>query len=422
VTSAPGPASGAGIDPLAARRARRVQTADVYKAGRLAATLTRTAHGVQFAYLASHLEAGGPPVASTLPLTENPSLSPAGAVPAFFAGLLPEGRRLSSLRRAVKTSADDELSLLLAVGTDPVGDVQVLPHGEHPLTGPPMISVQKSFAEVDFTSVLRDERNVDPVALAGVQDKASAGMISVPVARQGKRFILKIDPPEYPGVVLNEAFFIRRAAQAGLPVVHADVVHDAAGNPGLLVERFDRLAAPDGSTQSLAVEDGAQVMARYPADKYAVTAEEVVLALSALCPARMVAARALFGQLCFAWLTGNGDVHAKNLAVLATPDGEWRISPAYDLPSTLLYGDLDLALPIQGQTQGLSRRSLMAFAAAIGLPERSARQTLDGLLDATSELGQDLANAGLPFSANALHTMQRRLRNRWRAAGSGTTS
>jgi len=39
--------------------------------------------------------------------------SPAGALPSYFSGLLPEGRRLGALRRAVKTSADDELSLLL---------------------------------------------------------------------------------------------------------------------------------------------------------------------------------------------------------------------------------------------------------------------------------------------------------------------
>jgi serine/threonine-protein kinase HipA len=52
------------------------------------------------------------------------------------------------------------------------------------------------------------------VALAGVQDKASAAMISVPVGQSGKRYILKVDPPEFPHVVANEAYFIRRAALA----------------------------------------------------------------------------------------------------------------------------------------------------------------------------------------------------------------
>src|SRR5947208_8159503 len=107
---------------------RSVDVADVYKAGRLAARLRRTAGGVEFAYLPDYLD-DGVAVATTLPLSATPRLTPAGAVPPFFAGLLPEGRRLSSLRRAVKTSADDELSLLLAVGRDPLGDTQVVPAG-----------------------------------------------------------------------------------------------------------------------------------------------------------------------------------------------------------------------------------------------------------------------------------------------------
>lgn len=59
---------------------------------------------------------------------------------------------------------------------------------------------------------------VDPHALAGVQDKASARKLSAPVAQRGRRFILKVDPPEYPHVVVNEAYFIRCARPAGLPV------------------------------------------------------------------------------------------------------------------------------------------------------------------------------------------------------------
>ena len=35
------------------------------------------------------------------------------SLPAFFAGLPPEGRRRTALRQGVETSADDELSLLL---------------------------------------------------------------------------------------------------------------------------------------------------------------------------------------------------------------------------------------------------------------------------------------------------------------------
>lgn len=84
---------------------KRVTTADVYKARHLAGTLERNAQGgVAFAYQPGY---DGPPVASTLPVTDAAVTAPGGGLPTFFSGLLPEGHRLSVLRSAAKTSLDD---------------------------------------------------------------------------------------------------------------------------------------------------------------------------------------------------------------------------------------------------------------------------------------------------------------------------
>jgi serine/threonine-protein kinase HipA len=394
----------------------KVSAADVYKKGRLAARLVREQGTVRFEYDPDYLSSGGPAVATTLPLTEMPVVTHRGAVPTYFAGLLPEGRRLSGLRAAVKTSADDDLTLLLAVGLDPVGDVQILAAGLRPIPAHPLIEVERAFEEVRFSAILEAAGVIDPVALAGVQDKASARMISVPVGQAGKRYILKVDPPELPHVVENEAYFIARAALAHFPVVNARVVHDATGRPGLLVERFDRVSGPDGQPISLAVEDGAQVMDLYPGDKYRTSAEEVVAALAPVCAARTLAARDIFRQLTFAWLTGNGDVHAKNVSILATPAGEWRLSPAYDLPSTLPYRDHTLALSMGGKQDGLSRRALLTFADRVGVPVRAAERTLQCVLAATESIPDELEAGVLPFSAQIVKAWVRALRNRHKNA------
>lgn len=397
----------------------KVAAADVYKQGRLAARLVRGHGTVSFEYDSDYLAQGGPAVATTLSLTEEPVVTARGAVPAYFAGLLPEGRRLSSLRRAVKTSADDDLTLLLAVGRDPVGDVQVVPAGQPPTPAEPLVQVTEAFDEVTFSEILEAAGVIDPVALAGVQDKASARMISIPVGQAGRRYILKVDPPEFPHVVANEAYFIKRAALAHFPVVTASTVHDATGRPGLLVERFDRVTRREGQRivpMALAVEDAAQVMGLYPADKYRVSAEDMVAALSNACAARALAARDIFRQLCFAWLTGNGDVHAKNVSILATAAGEWRVSPAYDLPSTLPYRDHTLALSMLGRHDGLSRRSLLAFADAAGVPVRAAERTLMEVLAATESIPDELAAGVLPFATQITKPWVRSLRNRQRTA------
>jgi serine/threonine-protein kinase HipA len=90
-----------------AQQLRLVERADVFKRGERAATLTRTAAGIAFQYLPEWVANRRPAVATTLPVTPDPILYPGGGLPAYFSGLLPEGRRLGALLRAVKTSADD---------------------------------------------------------------------------------------------------------------------------------------------------------------------------------------------------------------------------------------------------------------------------------------------------------------------------
>ena len=388
-----------------------LDSADIYKAAEFAATLARTPEGTRFAYTDAYLNSSKPAVASTLPLTDHPRITVAGAVPPFFAGLLPEGRRLTNLRQAIKTSADDELSLLLAVGADPIGDVQIVAAGDAPVEPEAVVSVDKDFNDIRFADLLSDAGIIDPIGIAGVQDKVSARMLSLPIRRAHERFILKLNPPEFPHVVENEAFFIALARRARIPSVEAAVVHDADGRSGLLVTRFDRIRA-DGGHGRLAVEDACQALDLWPGDKYNVTMERSALALIDLCAARPVAAREVFRQTVFAWLTGNGDVHAKNLSVLSTADGEQRIAPAYDLPSTVPYRDTTFALTIGGKRTGISRRVLLQFASDIGLPEKAAITALDQLIEATSDLDGALTDAALPFDSATLQRTRKELKYR----------
>lgn len=370
----------------------RHRIADIYKAGVLAARLERHDGGTRFSYLPAYLQAAGPAVATSLPLSSEPVLSAAGAAPPYFTGLLPEGRRLNALRRSVKTSADDDLSLLIAAGANPVGDVQIVGHGE-PLDADDHAVRLDPKQPVDFDQLLGDPDLIDPVALAGVQDKLSAGMISVPVTGTGRQFILKLNAPEFPHVVENEMVMFRYAAKLRIPLGKVRLIRDVAGRPGLLVERFDRVPRPagqPGGVRRLAVEDGAQVLKLYPADKYNVGYGQVCHALADHCAAPLPALRNLAIQGAYAWLTGNGDLHAKNVSMVQQPSGEWTIAPVYDIPSTVVYGDKTLALSMNGKRAGVSRRHFLGWATELGLPERAAAQVVDVALKAAGPLLADL--------------------------------
>lgn len=165
---------------------------------------------------------------------------------------MPEGRRLNAVRRATKTSADDDLTLLLMVGSDMVGDVTVFPEGADPQPATPAVA-QADLATLRFNELMADAGFVDRRGLPGVQDKLSTGMITLPVHLAGVEAIIKLDPPDYPDVVVNESYFLGVARRLRQPVVDTEVIHDTDGRPGLLVRRFDRPPSSDGA--KLAVED-----------------------------------------------------------------------------------------------------------------------------------------------------------------------
>ena len=384
------------------RRLKFVKAADVYKAGILAGHLSRTERGsVVFSYTEKYLASSARPVSTTLPLAAEPVEAPSGALPSFFSGLLPEGHRLTLLRDAVKTSLGDELSLLLAVGSDVPGDVQVVPSGEKPKEPLPLADTSR-LEDLDFAALAEA---VDPHGLPGVQTKASASMLTTPLAMANRRYLLKLDPPQHPHLVVNEAAHLAGAKALKIPVATYSVVRDRNDLPGLLVERFDRAS---GGPLRLALEDAAQVLDLPPASKYAVSSEEVVLALAGLCKAKAVAVRNLYLQFMFAWLSGNGDLHAKNASVLEGRNGGWVVAPIYDIPCTLLYGDDTMALTIGGKVRNLKAKHWREFAAAIGLPERAAIAAKKVALAAAQSI--DLES--LPFTGLPLRGAMRELRHR----------
>lgn len=389
---------------------RFVRAADVYKNGLLAGELARTGHGgVRFSYRADYLAGGHPSVAVSLPLSEVAVEAPAGALPAFFAGLLPEGHRLTVLKNATKTSFDDELTLLLAVGSDVPGDVQVVPAGEPPAE-PAALADTSRPEELDFSFLAN---TVDLHGIPGVQRKTSASMLTTPLALRGHRYLLKLDPPEHPHLVENEAAHLKGAKALKIPVAKSSVIADRNGLPGLLVERFDRVKTADGAWHRLPLEDGTQVLGLPPASKYGVSSEQVTAALAGICKAPLVASRNLYLQFLFAWLTGNGDLHAKNLAVLGGAAG-FVMAPVYDVPCTLLYGDETLALPVSGKTKNLKARHWAAFADTLGLPQRAAAGANRTALAAAGAIRLE----GLPFGGSPLRGAQRELRFRRQELGS----
>ncbi|MGV0743680.1 type II toxin-antitoxin system HipA family toxin [Mycolicibacterium sp. XJ870] len=369
---------------------RDVSEADVYIGEDLAAQLTRQpGDRVRFVYLSDGGLAGrvrDSSVSWSLPRTgEYPVVTTGGAVPSFFAGLLPEGVRLGVVTSSTKTSADDHLTLLLAIGSDTVGNIRVVPAGFNPTQPPPLFEPD---GDTDFGEVfarLTGSVDADPVGLAGVQPKVSAGVLSAPARTRSGPAILKLNPAQYPFLVENEHFFMTMAAACGLRVAATSLLHDADGRSALLVTRFDR-AGPI----RIAQEDACQVADIYPASKYRIKTEAAITALAEACArgggSKVAATAELLKTVVFSWLIGNGDLHGKNLSIYNL-DGVWQPTPAYDLLCTQPYAGWrdPMALSLYGRANRLTRTDFVDAGERLGVRPRATMRMIDSLIDAARD-------------------------------------
>ena len=113
-------------------------------------------------------------------------------------------------------------------------------------------------------------------------------------------------------------------------------------------------------------------------------------------------------QFFYAWLTGNGDVHAKNISVLQSSSGKWKVSPVYDVPSTVFYRDMTMALPVAGRIKDIRARHWEDFCASIGLQRPVMQAAVKIVFDVVKQM--DLSE--LPFEGSARYGAERELRFR----------
>jgi serine/threonine-protein kinase HipA len=195
--------------------------------------------------------------------------------------------------------------------------------------------------------------------------------------------------------VENEAFFLGMARACGLEVPAFHLATDRLGRRGLLVKRFDR-AHRGGVVARLAQEDACQLLNRYPADKYRLTYLEVCNVILEVSTVPAVDALRLVILVAFSYMVGNGDLHAKNVSAGETLDGDVRLTPAYDLLSTIAYvGNDRLALPVEGRDDNLVRSHLVEFGARIGVRERPILRALDRMCEGATEWSKRLGEIGL---------------------------
>jgi len=308
-----------------------------------------------------------------------------GDVRPFLEGLLPEGITRDALAARLHLVASDTYSMIAALGADCAGALIILPDEVAPvaarLTDARTLSNRDVFALI--ANLQRAPLGVGDgvrLSLGGVQEKLLLtrrpdGAWIRPSRETPSTHILKPPIALYESTVQNEAFCMRLAAEMGLATatVGVDTFEEL---PVLVVERYDRVIAPDGTVTRIHQQDLCQARGILPELKYqerggpslAQVAETLATWVG------MPALLALLRTTAFNVLIGNGDAHGKNFSLLHTPDAKLSLAPLYDLMSTAIYPAVSphLAMTIDGvhRIDGVTGDRIVNEAVTWGLPRR----------------------------------------------------
>ena len=342
-------------------------------------------------------------------------------LPRWFSNLLPEHAKLREvIAEQYDVSPRNEFRLLMPLGSDLPGAVQVLPEdpeqssGSNPANG---VQHRKDPANGPETDNRTSNDHDVPIrfSLAGVQLKLSmmrsANTLTVPGKGELADYLVKLPSGRYSNLVENEYSMMRWAHKTGIDVPDCSILPAESlgrlprgfraleGTTVYLIRRFDR--GPYGSIRDerIHMEDMNQIVGNKADDKYKhVSYERLGRIILTLCGETDFLE--YVRRLTFCIGIGNEDAHLKNWTIWYPDRIRPRLSPAYDLVSIIQYTDLDRGMALL--LGGTRNSSTVTLTAMENLAERTdveparirqtVQDTLESMRDSWPQIEEKLPN------------------------------
>jgi len=315
----------------------------------------------------------------------------------FFGGILPEQEKREIIARNLGISARNDYAMLERIGGECAGAVTFIPAGGEL---PEKHYDYRKLTDTELAGILRElpkrpllagDKGIR-LSLAGAQDKVAVriegGEISLPLGGAPSTHILKPAVERFEGVVFNEALCMKLAA-AGLPAAGVET-RSVDGIDFLVVERYDRHhgKTADGkpTLERLHQEDLCQALGFVSEMKYQMeggpSLKQCFALLRDVSSTPVIDLARLLDAVIFNYLVGNNDAHGKNYSLLYKPlekgGRETRLSPLYDIVSTVYYPDLsrDMAMKIGNEysSEKITAKDFEQLAEEAGLGKPLVRR------------------------------------------------
>jgi len=228
------------------------------------------------------------------------------------------------------------------------------------------------------------EENATRMSISGVQEKFSIIQLKnkIRLTKEGEQgtHILKPIPSGSKNadqMPANEHLTMQIAQQVfGIETAANALIFFGNGDPAYITKRFD--VVPGGL--KLAQEDFASLAGKSPQThgtdyKYLGSYWDLFELMRENLPSYKVESLKLFKLLVFNYLFSNGDAHLKNFSIIETPQGDFKLSPAYDLLNSRIHIEdkdfaLDEGLIPARMGQGNVAKQFRLLAGYAGIPEK----------------------------------------------------
>lgn len=279
------------------------------------------------------------------------------------------------------------------------------------------------FNEPDHKSLFLINGNRARISISGVQLKYSVRIEEdkLYLTDSGGQYLLK-PIPKSPHIAnaadapANEHLTMQIAKQVfGIATAHNCMIPFRNGQRAYLTKRFD--LKPDGTKNQQ--EDFAQLTNRTKLThgesyKYDGSYEEIGALIKQYVSAPMPALEDFFELVVFNYVLSNGDAHLKNFSLIRLDNGEYRLSPAYDLLSTVLHTPLesDTALDLYENDMAsgyyavyghYGRENFVELAKRLGLNANRAKRIIDNFAAKQEEIKDLIANSFLSDRAKQIY-------------------
>ena len=182
------------------------------------------------------------------------------------------------------------------------------------------------------------------------------------------KYIFKPQSAKYPHLPELEDLTMKMAEVAHIRTARHTLIRLADGELGYLTLRMDR----GKKNEKISMLDMCQLTNRLTEHKYYGTYQQLAETIKKYSSAPMLDVQRFWELVLFSWMTGNSDMHCKNFSLIDTGNGEYVLSPAYDLLAVLLADPADteemaMGFSVGGKKSGFDRNTFMTAFVESGI-------------------------------------------------------